>query len=164
VTGQAQSILVGTLGLSAAGVVALALSLSRAGLGDEHFHGTRRIAAWTLCAQSLHFAEEYLQRFFVRFPELLGLTAWPETFFLTFNGAWLAVWAITIAAIAKFPRAVTFPLWFLAIASVINGIAHPLMAIAVGGYFPGLWSSPLVGILGFVLLRELVFATRCKPI
>jgi hypothetical protein len=160
VTGQDQSILFGTLGLSAAAVVALALALARKGIADEHLHSTRRISALTLCAQSVHFAEEYLQQFYLRFPALLDLAAWPETFFVTFNCAWLAFWAVAIAAIAKLRRAVTFPLWFLAIASVANGIAHPLLAWAVGGYFPGLWSSPLVGILGFVLLRKLVFATR----
>lgn len=159
-TGLVQSILLGTSGLSAAAVAALALSLGRGGIAVEHFRSTRWIAALALWAQSLHFAEEYLQEFYLRFPELLGLTAWPETFFLTFNSAWLAVWAIAIAALAKLPRATTFPLWFLAIALVANGIAHPLMAITTGGYFPGLWSSPLVGILGFVLLRRLVFATR----
>jgi hypothetical protein len=164
VTGPVQSILLGTLGLSAAGVAALTLSLAREGIAVEHFRGTRRISVLTLCAQSLHFGEEYFQQFYLRFPELLGLMAWPEPLFLTFNCAWLAVWAIPIAAIAKLPRAVTFPIWFLAIASVANGIAHPYMAIVVGGYFPGLWSSPLVGILGFVLLRKLVIATRCKPI
>ncbi|MGH8194270.1 MAG: HXXEE domain-containing protein [Woeseiaceae bacterium] len=118
--------------------------------------------ALTLCAQSLHLAEEYVYQFNLRFPALLGLTMWPETFFVAFNCAWLAVWAIAILSIAKLPRAVTFPLWFLAIASAVNGIAHPLMAIAAGGYFPGLWSSPLVGTLGFVLLRKLTFATRSK--
>ncbi len=37
----------------------------------------------------------------------------------------------------------------------MNGVVHPLLAVASGGYFPGLWSSPLVGIVGVLLLRAL---------
>jgi len=52
-------------------------------------------------------------------------------------------------------RISTFALWFLAIASMANGIVHPLFAFAIGDYFPGLWTSPFVGILGVVLFRTL---------
>jgi hypothetical protein len=161
-TGETQSILLGTLGLSTAGVAALALAVSRPGVAVEHFHSVRWMSGLTLGAQSLHFAEEYVYQFNLQLPALLGLTRWPETFFVAFNFFWLAVWAIAIVSISKLPRAVTFPLWFLAIASAANGIAHPLIAIVVGGYFPGLWSSPLVGILGFVLLRKLSLSTSSK--
>jgi hypothetical protein len=63
-------------------------------------------------------------------------------------------------SLTKFPRLAVFPLWFLAIASVANGVVHPFLSLAVWDYFPGLWSSPLVGILGVVLVSTLVSATR----
>jgi len=48
----------------------------------------------------------------------------------------------------------------LAIAGAANGVAHPLMSVAVGGYFPGLATSPLIGVLGVVLLRRLLAVTQ----
>jgi hypothetical protein len=52
--------------------------------------------------------------------------------------------------------------WFLAIACVANGVIHPILSLAVAGYFPGLWSSPLVGILGVGLLRSMALATSAN--
>jgi hypothetical protein len=90
----------------------------------------------------------------------LGLAPWPETFFVVFNLSWLVIWSVAILAITTFPRLCTVALWFLAIASTANGVAHPFLSLAVGGYFPGLWSSVLVGILGVMLIRRLATATR----
>jgi hypothetical protein len=45
--------------------------------------------------------------------------------------------------------------WFLAIVSMFNAIAHMALSLLVGGYFPGLISSPLVGVLGTLLARRL---------
>lgn len=162
-TAEAASILLATLGLSIAAVLALLLSLSRPGIESGHRKKIRLTSGVTLGLQLLHFTEEYLHQFHVRLPELLGLAVWPETFFLTFNLVWLTIWAAAITSLETFPKAAAFPLWFLAIASAANGLAHPLMAIAVDGYFPGLWSSPLVGILGLLLLRQLSLATNPNP-
>jgi hypothetical protein len=87
------------------------------------------------------------------------LTVWSDTFFVIFNLTWLVVWAVAIVGLRKFPRVAAIPLWFLAIASAVNGVAHPIMSVAVAGYFPGLWSSLIVGILGFILLHRLFLAT-----
>ncbi|PKM09420.1 MAG: hypothetical protein CVV17_00820 [Gammaproteobacteria bacterium HGW-Gammaproteobacteria-7] len=57
-------------------------------------------------------------------------------------------------------RVVLFPIWCLAIASVVNRVAHPLLSLAVEGYFPGRWSSPVVGVAGIALLRALGALTR----
>jgi hypothetical protein len=51
---------------------------------------------------------------------------------------------------------VAFPVWFLAIASAANGVVHPILSLIVAGYFPGLWTSPLAGLLGAALLRTLL--------
>ncbi|MBI2569230.1 MAG: hypothetical protein HYV63_19595 [Candidatus Schekmanbacteria bacterium] len=41
----------------------------------------------------------------------------------------------------------------------MNGIGHPLFAVASGGYFPGLITSPLIGVAGVVLWGRLLRAT-----
>lgn len=151
--------LAATLGLWIAALAALLLSLSRPNIRSGRVRDIRAIAALVLALQALHFSEEYLHGFQRRFPELLGLAAWPEAFFVTFNVTWFAIWAAAIAALARFPRAALFPLWFLGIAAAVNGLAHPALAITVGGYFPGLWSSAFAGLAGFLLLHRLVAAT-----
>lgn len=159
---ELSSILVGTSGLSLVAIMALALCCSRSAVAPEHIRKIRRIAALVVVLQLGHFGEEYLGQFYLHFPVLLGLAPWSEGFFVSFNVFWLFVWVLAIAGIAKFPRAAAFPLWFLAIASAANGVIHPLLSLAVAGYFPGLWSSPLVGFPGVVLLTTLSSATATR--
>jgi hypothetical protein len=136
------------------------LAYSRPGVPGERVGKVRRIATIAIVVQAGHFGEEYLHQFYLRFPAQLGLAPWSEGFFVSFNVIWLVAWLLAIASLIKFPRLAAFPLWFLAMASVANGVVHPLLSLSVGGYFPGLWSSPLVGILGVLLLIALASATR----
>jgi Protein of unknown function with HXXEE motif len=159
VTAEASSMLLGTLGLSVAALAALLLSLSRTAIRSDCVRSIQLMAWFAVGLHLLHFSEEYLNDFYLQFPELLGLAVWPESFFITFNLAWLAIWVAAIASLEKAPRAAVFPLWFLGLASAANGLAHPVLALAVGAYFPGLWSSPLAGIAGILLLRRLALAT-----
>jgi hypothetical protein len=152
-------IIVGTAGLALAFLLSLVFALRGPVLSREHALRVRPIAAASTVAQSLHFAEELSNRFYVRFPEVLGLAPWPFTFFVVFNLTWVALWCVAIVAITTFPRPSAVALWFLALASVANGVVHPLLSLVVRGYFPGLWTSVLVGILGFVLLRRLASTT-----
>lgn len=57
-------------------------------------------------------------------------------------------------------RAALFALLFLSIASLFDGVAHPLLSVVARGYFPGLVTSPVVAALGGVLLRSLLRVTR----
>jgi hypothetical protein len=41
----------------------------------------------------------------------------------------------------------------------ILGVAHPSFSVLAGGYFPGLVTSPVVGVLGGLLLRRLLSVT-----
>lgn len=159
------SIVLGTTGLTLAAIVALALTCSRQKVAPESIVRIRWRGSLAVILQVGHFCEEYIHQFYQSFPAMLGLSPWSKGFFVTFNLVWLFVWAMALAGIAKFPRAAVFPLWFLAIASALNGIIHPLLAVVVTGYFPGLWSSPFVGVIGVLLFRELVSATRqeAKP-
>jgi hypothetical protein len=156
---ELSSIVVGTSGLTLAAIVALLLATSRQRIGVADRPSIRRLAIFGVLLQTGHFTEETLTQFYVRFPELLGLAPWSETFFVSFNLVWVSVWVLSIALLKTYPRAAAFPIWFLGIASAANGVIHPALALASTGYFPGLWSSPLVGILGVVLLRKLASAT-----
>jgi hypothetical protein len=154
--------LIGTAGLSAGAVLALLLTILRKPVGDDPV-GRERIARLFLiglAAQCLHFMEEFVTRFNDRFPALLGLPAWSENFFVVFNLIWLSVWTLSAIGLQKGYRFALFPVWFFAIAAIANGIAHPLLALVARGYFPGLITSPVLGVLGLLLVPRLQALTR----
>jgi hypothetical protein len=83
------------------------------------------------------------------------LPPWSTAFFVSFNLAWLALWVLSVFGLRAGYRPAFFPLWFLALAMIANGVAHPLLSMVAGGYFPGLISSPAVGVVGALLLSRL---------
>ena len=110
--------------------------------------------------QCLHFTEEFITRLYELLPQLLGLPVWSKEFFVTFNLSWIFIWILSAVGIKNNFRAAFIPLWFFAIMMIANGIIHPLLAVAVGGYFPGLITSPIVGILGILILNRLLKMTK----
>ncbi|MDJ0698438.1 MAG: HXXEE domain-containing protein [Woeseiaceae bacterium] len=116
--------------------------------------------------QSAHFIEEWATGFHVRFPALFGLDPMPLSVFVTFNLTWIAIWISSIPLLRVARRPAFFAAWFLAIAGMLNGLAHPLMAVASGGYFPGLITSPFIGVASLYLWRRLQGATlgRSSPV
>ena len=125
---------------------------------------TDRIAASSMLGiatviQSAHFAEEWATGLHARFPALLGLDPMPLSFFVPFNLAWIAIWIVSIPFLRLGRPAAFFAAWFLAIGGMLNGIAHPMMAIVSAGYFPGLITSPAIGIAGIILWQRLQRAT-----
>lgn len=111
--------------------------------------------AVTAGIQAVHFAEELTTGFHQRFPALFNLPPMPLAVFVGFNLAWLAVWSVSVAWIRNTHPVPLFAAWFLGIAGVANGIAHPLISAAAGGYFPGLFTSPFIGLAGLWLWRRL---------
>ena len=109
--------------------------------------------------QSAHFVEELVTGFHARFPALVGLDPMPLSFFVSFNLVWIAIWVISIPFLRLGRKPALFAAWFLAIAGALNGVAHPMMAIASGGYFPGLFTSPIIGVAGVILWQRLKKAT-----
>lgn len=158
------SMLVGTAGLMLAGGASLLLAVTRRSMpGTEH--ARRRAAtvmAATVVVQAAHFAEEYATGFPTTFPVVLGLEPWPTTLFVAFNLAWLVVWSWAAARLVSGSHLVGFPAWFLATAAMLNGAAHPLLAAHVGGYFPGLATSPVLGVAGLWLWRRLWCLTESR--
>ncbi len=159
---ELRSVLFGTAGLDVAAGVAVLLTLARGRIthSPRELRAAVRLAVVATLLQSAHFAEELATGFPQRFPELLGLTPWSQSFFLSFNAFWLAVFCLSCRGLAARRRLALFPLWFLGIACLANGVAHPWFAARTGGYFPGLFSSPLVGVVGVLLLRRLFLVTK----
>lgn len=113
-----------------------------------------------LVIQGIHFTEEATTGFPERLGALLGIPAMPMSFFVVFNLLWLAIWVVSVPGIRSARTGAFFAAWFLAIAGMFNAIAHPLLAIAANGYFPGLVTSPFIGVAGFWLWLRLRNATR----
>jgi len=157
-----RSILLGTAGLSLAALGALALTLLRGGprASRAELRAAARLAAVVVLLQAAHFAEELVTGFHRRFPEALGLVPWPAAFFVPFNLFWLLIWVLACPRLAAGSRLALAALWFLGLAALANGVAHPLLAARAGVYFPGLVSAPLLGVVGLLLLRRLASVTR----
>lgn len=153
---------VGTLGLGLVAATALLLTVLRVPIASRSSMRRVATALFTvgLVLHFFHFVEEYSTGFYERFPLVFGLSPWSSGFFVTFNLAWFAVWATAAFGLRAGYRMAYFPVWFFAIAMMVNGVAHPMLAVRAGGYFPGLITSPLVGIVGVLLWFRLLALTE----
>ena len=159
------SALIGTAGLSLIACVALFLAWSRRPQTAHPDAERRTIGLFVvgIFLQCAHFAEEYATGFYRLFPTALGLTPWSARFFIAFNLTWLGIWAWAAFAVRTRSRAAYSAIWFFALAAVLNGVAHPLLAIRAGGYFPGLLTAPLLGVVGGWLFVRLLDITDGTP-
>ncbi len=149
------------IALGAVLIVAGVLTLARPEIGREAA-GRRRFLLVSVLAtvtQAAHFIEEWQTGFAMDFPKTFGLPAIPESSFVVFNLTWIAIWLLAIPGVRRGLTIALWPLWFLGLAAVLNAVAHPILALRTGTYFPGLITAPLVGALGAVLLRELAIIT-----
>ena len=151
------------LGLVAVVAVRLAQRRSSPVEAEKERRAAAAVLGVATAIQGAHFAEEWLTGFHARFPALLGLEPMPLSFFVSFNLAWIVIWIVSIPFLRLGRRPAFFAAWFMAIAAMLNGVAHPLMAIASGGYFPGLITSPIIGIAGAILSQRLRSATSEQP-
>ena len=131
--------------------------------GSERLAAARALAL-TVGVQSVHFGEEAATGLHERLGALLGLPGIPLSFFVIFNLMWLGIWIASVPGLRSARAAAFFAAWFLAIAGMVNGIAHPLLAVAAGGYFPGLVSSPFIGVASVWLWLRLRRATRPRGV
>jgi hypothetical protein len=157
-----QSILIGTSGLSVGAIVALVLTIFRGPVRDDLIEGERtaNLLLTGLAAQCLHCTEEFVTRFPERFPKLLSLDPWSDDFYVVFNLVWLSIWIVSAIGLKNGNRFAYFPAWFFAIGSIANGVGHPVLSVVARGYFPGLITSPLVGVLGFLLFLRLLRSSK----
>lgn len=147
------------LGLAALAALRLALTRSSPSGNGEERRIAARVLALAIVVQGVHFAEEAATGFPERLGALFGLPAMPFAGFVVFNVAWLAIWVVAVPGLRSGRTSAFFVAWFLAIAGMANGIAHPLLAIAGGRYFPGLLTSPFIAAASVWLWVRLTRAT-----
>ncbi len=110
-----------------------------------------------LSIQFLHFTEEYVYGFHLKVGELMtGMPPFKTNTFVAFN--MIAYCLFLLAGLGMY-KEMKFPMivvWFFVIAGVLgNAVLHPLLAVRVGGYFPGLFTSFAYWILGPILFMRL---------
>lgn len=109
-----------------------------------------------LAIQFLHFTEEYVYGFHYRVTELMeGMPPFSANVFVAFN--MIAYCLFLLAGVGMY-KGLKFPMiivWFFTCAATIgNGVLHPLLALRVGGYFPGLFTSFAYLIVGPILFMR----------
>lgn len=160
------SLLPTVLVLGAAALAALHLARSRRPgpeLASER-HAAARALALATGVQSVHFAEEAATGFHERLGPVFGLPGMSFAFFVAFNLAWIGIWIASVPGLRSSRTAAFFAAWFLAIAGLLNGVAHPLLAVASDGYFPGLASLPLIAAASVWLWLRLRRATQSAAV
>ncbi|MBN1534515.1 MAG: HXXEE domain-containing protein [Spirochaetes bacterium] len=110
-----------------------------------------------LCIQCLHLLEEFVTRFYVRFPaEIYHSTPFTAEEFITSQ---MVLFGLLILGALALYRGWKIPMvfvWFFVIMlQFVNAVQHPLYAIMRGGYFPGLFTSFPGWILGPILFKRL---------
>ena len=112
-----------------------------------------------ILAQAAHSVEEYVGRLWESFPPARLLTGLfsenRERAFLALNvalvafGFWCFIWPVR----RGWPSAALFA-WIWVVIELINGIGHPLWALRVGGYAPGVVTAPALLVLAIWVARE----------
>lgn len=103
-----------------------------------------------------HAAEEFVTGFQRDVPALMGRTAWSDGEFIVFNGVWAMVFATAAVRVrVERPLPALIILVFAVVGGVGNGVAHLLLVLQRGAYFPGAWTAPLCLATGIWLLRLL---------
>jgi hypothetical protein len=115
--------------------------------------------------QAAHSAEEYVGRLWETFPParfLTGLVAQDqELVFLLLNvalvvfGLWCLVWPIR----RDWPSAPVLA-WIWVTIEVINGLGHPLWALRMGSYTPGVATAPALLVIALYLGHQLRIRAR----
>ena len=141
--------------------LAIALAYGRAQVSDSELPAIARLVLLAVGCHLLHVGEEAWFGFPSLFPALFGLPAMPMSAFLAFNLAWVLIWIAGTRAHHSH-RSVLALFWFLGLASSLNALAHPLLSLRVAGYFPGLITSPLVGVIGIMLTRRLYATSAAR--
>lgn len=111
-------------------------------------------------AQAAHSIEEYAARLYdvfapARFVSSL-ISDDPATGFAGANVAILAfgLWCWSVPIRRRWPSARALA-WGWAAVELGNGMVHAIMAVARGGYFPGVITAPLLIVAALVVARRL---------
>ena len=157
-----RSMLLAPAGLYLPLAAALVLSFVRSSRSDAAGDRAKlaRFVLVGIACQGAHFLEELVTELPARFPPLFGLAPISTMAFAGFNIFWLVVWVVAALGLPSGSRLAYFPIWFFGLGMCLNGVAHPLLSIWVGGYFPGLITSPIAGVVGVVVVTRLLGVTE----
>jgi hypothetical protein len=117
----------------------------------HHLSAGRHIYPALVFAQFLHAFEDYVAHFHERFP-LFSLA--PE-FFVSLNLAMFLLLAAMIPSVAHGRLWALKLAKFWAIVQILTGAGHLMIGLIDWGYYPGLWTAPLLLIFGAALGRSL---------
>ena len=118
-----------------------------------------------ILAQAAHSIEEYLFRLYdvlaparyvseaLGFDRAIGFIVTNTA--LVLFGLWC--WLARVRPDHRSARAFA---WFWALLEIANGLAHAALAVAAGGYFPGLATAPLLLAIGGALAWRLASVGR----
>ena len=103
--------------------------------------------------QGIHLSEEFLSGFYRAFPPVFGAEPWSARRWMAFNIIWIIVFISAAFGIERGWRPAYVLSLFLAIgAGIGNGLGHIALAVRARGYFPGLYTAPIVLAAGVALL------------
>jgi hypothetical protein len=110
-----------------------------------------------LSIQFLHFTEEYVYGFHLRVGELMaGMPPFNTNTFVAFNMIAYCLFLLAGVGMYKGMKWAMIVVWFFTMAGVLgNAVLHPLLALRVGGYYPGLFTSFAYWIVGPILFMRL---------
>ncbi|MBT8220270.1 MAG: HXXEE domain-containing protein [Bacteroidia bacterium] len=105
--------------------------------------------------QFIHFTEEYLTGFVTKLPQLFGQDPYSIDSWVVFNMVAYAVFILGAIAIYQKRRAyLIIPVFFVIAGVFMNSIAHILLTVYVGGYFPGLLTALIYSVLIPLFVRQ----------
>lgn len=126
----------------------------------------RRLFLLLICSQALHSIEEYAFGLWevlvpARFVSALVSNDLAAGFAVVNTaivalGAWSYLWPVRRNLGHAVPVA-----WFWIILEAANGIGHTLFALAAQGYFPGVYTAPLLLIFSGLLASRIMRRGHC---
>ena len=127
----------------------------------------RRAFLLLIAAQTAHSIEEYWFRLYDLFAparavsDALGIHR-PIGFAIT-NAALIGFGLWCYARIRRALPGSRGLAWFWAVSEILNSLAHGALALAAGGYFPGIATAPLLLGSGLFLISSLRSEGRRSP-
>jgi hypothetical protein len=108
-----------------------------------------------LATQFLHFSEEFSTGFYERWPvEIFRARPYSARWFVLINMVSYVVFTLGAVGLLQRWRLPMLAVWFFTIMGVLgNAVQHPLYALKVRGYFPGLYTSLVYWLIGPLLFR-----------
>lgn len=111
----------------------------------------RHLYPGLVLAQGLHSFEDFVSGFYERLP---GLSEAPE-YYVLISLAILLLLAALVPSVAHGRRWALRLARLIAILEVLNGAGHLMLGILEWGYFPGMWTAPVILFFGAALGRSL---------